>query len=247
MVISLLQWNIWYKESIKNIASFLLQNKADIICLQELMHNFSNQEVANTTQYLADKLGYKYYEKSISIEGESWQQANGILTHFPIVQQGYSWINEPISTEKSYDNEHRAYVETMLNINGTNLTVGTTHMSYTDGLINTKRKQAEADRLVNIIERKNSNYILTGDFNATPDSYTIQHITKYLKNIGPGYEKNTWTTKPFSHKEFTETDLNRRLDYVFATKDIHVKKAKILSTEYSDHLPIFTELMINTS
>lgn len=34
--LSILQWNVWYLEDIKNTAQFLSENKADVICLQEL-------------------------------------------------------------------------------------------------------------------------------------------------------------------------------------------------------------------
>lgn len=36
MKLSVLQWNVWYKEDIRNIAKFLREHPADVICLQEL-------------------------------------------------------------------------------------------------------------------------------------------------------------------------------------------------------------------
>jgi endonuclease/exonuclease/phosphatase family metal-dependent hydrolase len=166
MSISILQWNIWYTESVRNITSFLLRNKADIICLQELMYDFSDQEVANMTNHLAKSLGYNYYDKAIKTEGETWRQANGIFTHFPIIKQRAVWINEPIGNRKGYDNEHRAYVETVLDVQGTLLTVATTHMSYTDRFESTKRKKQKVNRLVKLIKAKRKNYLLTGGFNS---------------------------------------------------------------------------------
>lgn len=240
-----MQWNIWYKQDIKDIASFLLKNKADIICLQELMYNYSGQDVANTAKYLAETLSYNYYDKSIAIGGETWQQGSGIFTSFPIVKQSYVWINEPVGPVESYDNEHRAYVETVLDTGKALLTVGTTHMSYTDRYMQTKRKQQETDRLIEIIKSKNSNYILTGDFNSEPDSYTIQQVAKYLRNVGPAFVEKTWSTKPFSYNGFNTDELLWRLDYIFASNELKVSDARILNTGYSDHLPIFAKLKID--
>jgi endonuclease/exonuclease/phosphatase family metal-dependent hydrolase len=43
---------------------------------------------------------------------------------------------------------------------------------------------------------------------------------------------------------FEENELNRRLDYVFASKNFKVISSEIISTDFSDHLPILVELEI---
>ena len=45
----------------------------------------------------------------------------------------------------------------------------------------------------------------------------------------------------FDYKDFKETKLRWRLDYVFASKDIRVIRSKIIKTKFSDHLPILVE------
>lgn len=47
--IKILQWDVWYLEDIKNIAAFLKENKADIICLQELTIDFDKQNHLHTS------------------------------------------------------------------------------------------------------------------------------------------------------------------------------------------------------
>jgi endonuclease/exonuclease/phosphatase (EEP) superfamily protein YafD len=91
---------------------------------------------------------------------------------------------------------------------------------------------------------KKDNYVVTGDLNATPDSYLVPKIEKLLSHAGPKYEVKTWTTKPFSYNGFDETELNWRLDYVFATSDVCVVSSEVVPTEYSDHLPIITQLSV---
>lgn len=237
MTISVLQWNIWYKEPIENIAAFLLETKADIICLQEAMHNYPEQSTANSTKYLAEKLGYNYYEKAIEIEGKDWLQGNALLTRFPITKQRSVWINEPTGVG-GYDDEHRAYVETVVDVHGKPFTVATVHMSYTKDFEITIRKRAETDRLLNLVKHQGDNYVLTGDLNALPDSYTVRQLEKRLKNAGPDYGQNTWTTKPFSYEGLVVTELEWRIDYIFANKKMKVKSASVLNTDYSDHLPV---------
>ena len=121
------------------------------------------------------------------------------------------------------------------------LTVGTAHVSYSHRFEITDRKIMEVNKLIKILKKNKKMFVFTGDMNSTPDSYTIKQLEKILKNCGPdGYQK-TWTTKPFDYKDFKETKLRWRLDYVFASKDIRVIRSKIIKTKFSDHLPILVE------
>jgi endonuclease/exonuclease/phosphatase family metal-dependent hydrolase len=239
MGITILQWNIWYKEPISNIAKFLKDNPADIICLQELMHNWPNQEVADTSRYIADELGYNYQEVILKQPGEDWSQANGIFTKFPILEHKDALINAPRG-DGGYSDESRGYLELTLDLGDKSLTVATTHMSYTPNMADTPHKRIETDKLVSHF--KDKSYLLTGDLNATPHSQTIKTIEKYLKNAGPDYQQATWTTKPFLVDDFSATELEWRLDYIFTSKDIKAMSAKVIETTYSDHLPLFVSV-----
>jgi endonuclease/exonuclease/phosphatase family metal-dependent hydrolase len=115
-------------------------------------------------------------------------------------------------------------------------------MSYTNAFVSTPRKEQETAKLVDILKTKTENFIITGDFNAAPDSPTLKSISDVLQNVGPELDQNTWTTKPFSYDGFEETELKWRLDYVFATPDVKTVSTKILNTEYSDHLPVLAEI-----
>lgn len=132
----------------------------------------------------------------------------------------------------------------MLELPKTSLIVGTTHLSYTREFQTTDAKKKESDTLVNLLKNKKGNFIFMGDLNAPKASYTVQEIEKYLVNLGPELNQNTWTTKPFDYLGFREDKLHWRLDHVFGTKDIDVISSKIITTEYSDHLPILTTIRI---
>ncbi len=245
MTISVLQWNIWGWEDIRNIVKFLKSHQADIICLQELTVDNPDQIIKNTPPYVAEQLGYNYFYKELPIESTDGQKimlANGIYSRFPITKSRFVWINEPLDTTYGYGNEYRAYVEAMLNIKGQTIRVATVHMSYTHRFEITPNKKQETDRLVKELVKNKEKFIFTGDLNATPDSYTIKSISKILESAGPDFSKKSWATKPFSYKGFEESELNWRLDYVFATKDLKPVSAEVLQTEYSDHLPVFVSL-----
>jgi endonuclease/exonuclease/phosphatase family metal-dependent hydrolase len=241
--ISILQWNVWYKEDIHNIAKFLKETNADVVCLQELTIDSPEQTVQNTVSFIAEQLGYDYAHQDITFEDDDTKLANAVFSRFPITKKDSAWINKPTGTNH-YDDEYRAYVEVTLDIDGTELIVGTVHMSYTDAFEPTDRKLHETAKLLQHIGSKTSNFILTGDFNAQPDSEVVKRIAKKLNHVGPDYKERTWTTKPFSYEGFEAVTLDWRLDYIFATPDIKVKSAVVLDTDFSDHLPIIARIEV---
>lgn len=242
-----MQWNIWYKEDIWHIGELLLSHKADIICLQELSYNNANQDIEDTPAYIAEVLGYAYYAEKVPLEstdGNALILANGIFSRYPIRQKRLVWTNEP-SSGGGYDDEYRAYVEVELDIDGVSLTIATTHMAYTHRFEPTPSKRRETDNLMREIVKHSHGYILTGDFNAAPGSYTIDAISDVLCSAGPALSEPTWTTKPFSYNGFDETELRWRLDHIFTTPDIALEYTEIIDTPYSDHLPIISKLSLS--
>lgn len=246
MNISFLQWNVWYLEDIHNIAEYIKENPADIIALQELTVNHAGQTENNTPEYIAKQLGYNFCVggEDFTEDGEKRWFGNAIFSKYPIKSYRQSWINEPIGTG-GFDDEYRTYLEAVLDINGKELIVATTHMSYTHEFHVTERKQAETDRLIKELKTvSDKKVIFSGDLNAIPGSYTIEQVSGILVSAGPESDEKTWTTKPFSYQSFEETELNWRLDYVFTSKDLKVLSSQAKQTEFSDHLPIRTEFEV---
>lgn len=238
---TILQWNVWYLEDIKNIVSFLKENKADIICLQELTIDFDKQNNIHTPDYIAKELGYNVYYQDIAFAGKTTKLANAIFSKHKLTDTRTTWINQERGSG-NYDDENRAYVEAKVSVYGKELTVGTAHMSYTHAFEPTSRKLQEVDVLITAIKDNTKNFVLTGDFNAPPDSEVINRLVKYVKNLGPSYDQKTWTTKPFSYNGFEVNSLDYRLDYAFGSEDIATRSARVLKTEFSDHLPILVEI-----
>jgi len=242
MKFSVLQWNVWYKESNQNIVEFLREQDADIICLQEL--TIEEGKSGHAPQYIAEQLGYEYYFKEIDLGDGVPKLANGIFSRFPVKDTKVTWINEPVGTG-GYDDEYRALIQATITMGDKKIVIGTTHMSYTHRFEITSRKLQETELLVDEIAKHTNNFILTGDLNVTPDSPTIKSLEKYLKNASPDYQAPTWTTKPFSYNGFEETELKWRLDYIFSTPDLRLLSSEVLSTDYSDHLPVLSWFEIN--
>lgn len=241
MKLSVLQWNVWYKENPIYIAKQIKKLNPDVICAQELIQNSLPTAGFDTAQKIAQLVGYNYYYE----QSCTWDNKNDKTAQGNAIFSKYHLLNTQSYFLKAYQHnpfdasaEGRIYIEVTLKVDSKKITIGTTHLSYSPKFVITKNRKKEVDNLVKIVQKHKSSYILTGDFNSTPDSYTVKSISKYLKNAGPDFNEKTWTTKPFNYHNFIETNLDWRLDYIFTTPDIKVVSSKIVKTKYSDHLPI---------
>ncbi len=227
----ILHWNIWIKENPENIVNLLKELDPDVACLEELSPGVP--EVIEESRIFKD---YYYHDAQV---WKDRKQGNAIFSKFSISDRSFTYIVEPKSGSDRPGSEGRVYLEVKTN----NLTVGTTHLSYEPKFVDNKVKTDEASRLEQIIKTKNENYVLTGDFNSASSGIVLKTIEKYLKNLGPDLNLNTWTTKYFNYNGFEENKLNWRLDHVFGTSDIKVENSEIIKTEFSDHLPILVSFI----
>lgn len=236
MKVKLLQWNIWYKENIDNILKVINEVKPDIVTLQEI--SFDNKDDSNLQKL---KNNFKYGEFAQAQQFLYGRiQGNGIFSNYELISNKKIFVQNPSDSE-DYSKEGRIYIEANIKVNEKELSVGTTHLSYTHEFKETDLKNKEIQNLINILKDKKENYIFSGDLNTTKTSSYIKQIQQYLINCDTD---NTWTTKPFSYNGFNEDKLNWKLDYVFVTKDIKVSQIDVIDTEYSDHLPLLIEIEV---
>jgi endonuclease/exonuclease/phosphatase family metal-dependent hydrolase len=244
MRLKILQWNIWYQEKIENILKILKNADADIVCLQELTINGLWNNYKDTTKFISKKL--RLYSKFAPVQTfpEGNTSGIGILSKFPIKGVKIYPIQDEVMVQ-NFKYEKRACLSTKIQIDGkTKLKVATAQLSYTPRLKITKQKEKEIRKLLDFIKKQKENFLIAGDFNATPNSYILNKIKKYLKNCGPSYKEPTWTTKPFNKQGFKANKLKWRLDYLFSTRDINIISSKIIKTNFSDHLPIIVEIEV---
>jgi endonuclease/exonuclease/phosphatase family metal-dependent hydrolase len=239
----MLQWNVWVKEKADNIIDFIRQVDADVVCLQEL----TADSFVNPGRNLPEEIGSLGYHTAFFAAHkrtgeEHIQMGNGIFSKAPLTGSRTVFVQHEDPESRDYSRENRAYLETTLQLGAERLTVGTVHLSYTDGFAPTPEKQAETDKLLAAIAPNKERFVLTGDMNALADSYTIQHLDEQLAAAGPDYNEASWTTKPFTYGGFSADTLAWRIDYVFTSRDLNVVSSQLLPTDYSDHLPILTTI-----
>jgi endonuclease/exonuclease/phosphatase (EEP) superfamily protein YafD len=75
----------------------------------------------------------------------------------------------------------------------------------------------------------NERTIIAGDFNATPGSDVIEKMR--TRFIDTGIQKTDTAL---------QKNIDERIDYLFITKDITCIENGVISSDASDHLPIFS-------
>lgn len=244
MKVTILQWNIYWKQLIEPVIDFIRAVDPDIFCLQELMDGYVQQFDGDSVEKIKNDLHANAAYTYIHFKGKNHRQGNGVFTKHTIVSSRQQWIRESDeSLPETFDNENRSYDEATIQIGGKSIAVGTTHMSYSHAFEDTERKITEGKRLLGCIPTGEVPYIMCGDLNSPSGSYVVSELDKVLGNLGPDPDQNTWTTKPFGYNGFIEDKLNWRLDHIYG-KNITAVRSEILTTDVSDHLPLLIEVEI---
>ena len=243
LIMKILTWNVWYREDPKNVLELLKSTEWEVCCLQEVMRGF-HPEVSDVAEYLKESLevdGFLATAQGRSEKG--WSQGNLILSRLPITDTFSYYIQDQSNDpEPSFSDEGRVLAGIELS---NSLKILTTHMSYTPRFEETDKKNAESERLTEYLKGLEQPFILCGDLNAVPTSDLLQNLIQNYKNLSPDFSEPTWTTKPFSHEGFEVDMLSYRLDYIFGSKEVEFIESNIIKTEYSDHLPILSEVKLD--
>jgi endonuclease/exonuclease/phosphatase family metal-dependent hydrolase len=243
--LKVMTWNVLYKEKADNILSLIKRVDPDIVCCQEITADSYINPRRDVPHEISELLGgeYRYLEVLTLLDGKPGSMGNAVISKFPITKSRSTLVQKG-GSEIRYSAQTRGYVEISFAVDGHEITVGTTHLSYLDRFVETAERTKEADKLIDFISDNNQKFIVTGDFNSLPDSSTIKKMEKIFKSAGPDHSNKTWTTKPFNYENFRVDGLEYRLDYIFVTADIKVLSSDIIKTDFSDHLPILAEVEI---
>lgn len=101
-----------------------------------------------------------------------------------------------------------------------------------------ERRAQQADELKTFLNAQTKPIILCGDFNDLPNSYTINTISKNMKDA--------FLCNSFGIGRTYNGKLPLlRIDYIFTSTDFKIQKFTILDNYSSDHFPIYMECSLN--
>lgn len=233
-----------------SILSLIERYDPDVVCLQE--YGSVKKSESSFHYVMTKKLGYKYffapYNYKDYVRGSVIYSKNEISTSgvlFPMDKEFHqkTYADIRFGDEKfrvynvhldSYmlSEEEKAEVE---NLKTGEITSKQTRKNVIEKILETNKVQAkEVKELTSVIEQTEGDFILLGDFNATPYSYTYQVLTKNMKDSfvekGQGFSG--------THNYFLP---KFRIDYVLVSEQINVEGYQQEVFDYSDHNPVVVD------
>lgn len=235
----------------------LKAQNADVLCLAEFFHS-SNPIYYDNLNYVMKVLGYPYFYYSWDDDGGDQWVGQAIFSKYPIIDSGMIRFSRPTMPE--------ALIHADIVFNGDTVRLYTTHLQSVrfqkqdyeslekikrrdDSLIEnsvnifSKLKRGFVYRSYQTKEFKNAidaspyPYIVTGDFNDVPNSYTYFTVGKDLQDAF--LEKGFGVGRTYS---FLSPTL--RIDYILATKNFKVEQFNRFVRDYSDHYMLVADLKV---
>lgn len=234
------------------------EQNADVLCLQEFFTS-KDSIYYNNLNYISKELGYPYYYFSWDDDGYLQWVGQIIFSKYPIVDSGMIHYPKPSIPE--------ALIYADIVLNKDTVRLYTTHLQSVqfkkrdferieeikktdDGMVENSKnifsklkrgivyRSAQANVAKQIISTSPHPYILTGDFNDVPNSYT--YFTIKGNNLQDAFlEKGFGIGRTFSYIAPT-----LRIDYVFTTKDFSIKQFNRVVKNYSDHFMLVTDVQL---
>ena len=224
--LKVISWNIWGGKNLQEIIDCLRETNADIIALQEVLQDEDGKN--NNAEEIAKALGYEWVFKSTNtltpsmsyllqeqhIESNK-QWGNALLSKHPIIENESFILSEKNS---------RTAIKIVIPFENKNITIFSTHLVHAAHSVEVRLEQVS--NLLQLVS--NNNTIVAGDFNDIPESESVSNMLNVM----------------YKGADISPTNEDRRIDYIFTTKDIHVIEDGVIHSQASDHLPIYTVITV---
>lgn len=236
-----------------SILSLIKTMSPDVVCLQE----YASVKKSKTCFHyiMTNVLGYEYFfapdNSSNYVRGSVIYSKHSISrsgTLFPLKKNYYSKTYADVVYENKKMRIYNVHLDSyrlseqekneVNKIKDAEMISEETSKSILAKLLETNKEQAkEVRELKSILDQTMEEYLLVGDFNATPYSYTYQVLQKDLKDS---------FVEKASGFSGTYNDLlpKFRIDYIFASQSIEFVSYEQNVYNYSDHNPVFARFKL---
>ncbi len=216
------------KLDLQRIADVIKNEKPDLVGLQEVDRGVKRTEGKDEIAELA-KMTEMHSAFAHNLDYQGGQYGVAILSRYPITKIDH----------RKYENkrvaERRGMLRVELDVAGRTLNFVTTHLDYQfdDGRL------FETEQLLNFLADIKAPLIVVGDFNDEPagSSYKLM-----LGRFEDSWTRSRAKVEGFSYPADKPV---KRIDYIFTTpRAIKTKRAWIVNTLASDHLPLVADVEV---
>ena len=234
------------------------EQNADVLCLQEFFHSKDSVYYDNL-DFIRKELNYPYYYFSWDNDGHRQWVGQVIFSRLPIIDSGLIRFPAPSSPE--------SLIHTDVLFQSDTVRLYTTHLQSVqfrkkdferierikktnDGMVEdsrnifyklrlgTIRRSLQADLVKQTIAESPHPYILTGDFNDVPNSYT------YFTIRGEQLQDAFLETSLGVGRTYSYIAPTLRIDYVYTTRDFTIRQFNRIIKNYSDHYMLVTDVQL---
>lgn len=211
------------KIDLEAIAKVIKESGADLVGLQEVdVHTIRSGKSSNQAEVLGEMTGMNvFFSKGIDYQGGEYGTA--ILSKYPILQEE----RYELPNLEGLKSEPRTLAVVTVEIGGSPLKFANTHLDYT----NAENNLLQVNKVLEIFEGEKLPVIMVGDFNAVPESASVQLLDKHFTRScteGCGF------TVP-------QIQPRRTIDFIMAShrSPFEVVSHEVIDEPYaSDHLPV---------
>ena len=217
------------KLDLPRIAKVINDQHPDLVGLQEVDRGVERTQRTDEIAELA-KLTKMDYAFAFNLKYQGGQYGVAILSRFSIK------ATEHRLYQNTREAERRGFIRAEVNARGRSINFVTTHLDYQyeDGRL------FEAQQLLTALKDVKGPLVIVGDFNDIPAGQAYQLMRSQFDDA---WVQNRSATEGFSYPADKPA---KRIDYIFTRRadSIRAKRARIVETLASDHVPVVADLEI---
>ncbi len=251
MAYKFIQVNMYKGKYLNELIQFLTDEDPDFISLQEVSggaDNLCEDRNISLFVYLKDQLSLFGSEKhDYDLIDVSGYMGNAVLSKHKLIDTKViplkSYVQIDLKTSKDqnfWPNGPRHLLDCTFTVDGSYIHAMSVHGAWTAPPADTDETLRQAGIIADYLKNTNEPFLLGGDFNNVIQSKTIGLISEVSNNflLNSGILE---TTNPKVHKIAPRGYL---IDFIFASRDIKLKKLTVPRITVSDHLPVIAEVEV---
>lgn len=212
--------------TLAEMGEYIKSTQADFVGLQEVDSICNRSGKVDQMKVLAEITGMHYvFLRHFEYDGGAY--GLGILSKYPIVSQQ----DDKITSMKNGEKKSLALLSARISLpDGKEVDFATAHFA-----LDQSTRLVQAGEVLEFLESEIP-VILTGDFNAEPDTEEMTKLSRSFKMA----DENHGNTFPVF-------DPTKKIDYIWISKNNLEKVSKVtipFAIQYSDHLPLEAEVSL---
>lgn len=241
----LLQLNAWMGRLDKAITNLVLEEQPDILNLQEVLSYTDGHAGMITTVeewQAAWHFPYLFYSPLVSFNymKSTAQFGNAILSRLPLTHTETIFTHNAYVDDFNFEDHSyntRNLQHAIVNHDGKEVHVLNHHGYHVREHKNgTPKTDQHMQQIADYIDSLEGPVVLTGDFNLTPQSRSLQIINQKMHNLSLEYKLQTTRNRLTPKTEVC--------DYIFVNDTVQVQQLKKLDDVVSDHAALVLEFNI---